>query len=391
MRHISLDRHGAPLYFAESSSVPPRLSHLLHRRIIMATLQWRPAVNALTKPVSYRIQIIPRNIAGYEEMAADISAENPVYNADLVRSLAPLMMEWIQKRMINGDQVTLPDAFIFRVSAQGRLDSPDDPLPDDEDMLQASISGTRDFMRRLRAEAKLERLPMNEKLPHITSAEDTKLKLADVLNPVGLLHLTGSNLYFDEENPQCNCTIRGTESGEAKQSTFGVLSNSEILLAPDIPAQTHLWNNEYTVSVTTHYTEHGTPRTGSYQRKLRSPLAVPNMGHPNPPETGILTGSAATPYVVISGGSVSASERLRIQVIQDLVEERLLFSLIDMKDDGAGGAEIPVTQNGAYTLPGFAGSAVSSLNISVNEYAALWEMLRNDYQGRLADVLDVAV
>ena len=357
----------------------------------MSTLQWRPAVNALTKPVSCRIQIIPRNIAGYEEMAADISAAHPVYNADLVRSLAPLIMDWVQGRMINGDQVTLPNAFIFGISAQGRLASPDAPLPDDEDMLQASIRGTRDFMRRLRAEAKLERLPMNEKLPHINSAEDTKLKLPDVLNPAGLLRLSGSNLYFDEDDPDCSCVIRGTAGGETKQSTFGTISNSEILLAPDIPAQPHPWNNEYTISLTTQYTEHGTPRTGTYQRRLRSPLAVPNLGHPHPPETGILTGSAAAPHVVVSGGSVAANERLRIQVIQDLAGERLLFSLIDMKEDGASGAEIPVTQNGAYTLPGFTGSAVSSLEITVNNYAALWEMIRNNYQGRLVDVLDVAV
>ncbi len=30
-------------------------------------------------------------------------------------------------------------------------------------------------------------------------------------------------------------------------------------------------------------------------------------------------------------------------------------------------------------LPGFASSAVSLLTVSVNNYAALWEMLRNDY------------
>ena len=348
----------------------------------MATIQWRPAVNALTKPVSYRIQIVPRNIAGYNEMATDISTENPVYNADLVRSLAPLIMEWIQERMINGDQVTLPDAFIFRVSAQGRLNTPNDPLPDDEDMLQASISGTRDFMRRLRAAARLERLPMNEKLPHINSAEDTKLKLADVLNPAGLLHLTGSNLFFDEEDPDCSCVIRGTESGETKQSTFGIISNSEILLAPDIPAQANPWNNEYTVSVTTQYTEHGTPRTGTYQRRLRTPLAVSIPGGGGPPiNIGILTGNATAPYVSISGGTVSADERLRIQVIQDVPGEQLLFALIDMKKGNVGGA-ISVTQDGPYSIPGFVGSAVSSLNITVNDYAALWEMIRNDYNGR---------
>lgn len=357
----------------------------------MSTIQWRPQVNALTKPVSYRIQIVLRNIAGYDEMAADISTEHPVYNEDLVRSLAPIIMEWIQGRMINGDQVTLPDAFIFRVTAQGRLDSPDDPLPGDEDMLQVSISGSRDFLRRLREAARMERLPMNEKLPHINSAQDTKLKLADVLNPAGLLHLSGSNLFFDEEDPDCSCVLRGTESGETQQSTFGIISNSEILLAPDIPAQSNPWNNEYTISVTTQYTEHGTPRTGTYQRRLRTPLAVSGLGQPESPETGILSGSAATPCVVVIGGSVSANERLRIQVIQDLIEERLMFSLINIKDGGAGGAQIPVSGNGAYTLPGFSGSAVSSLDITVNDYTALWKMIRNSYQGRLVDILDVGV
>ncbi len=46
--------------------------------------------------------------------------------------------------------------------------------------------------------------------------------------------------------------------------------------------------------------------------------------------------------------------------------------------------------NALTKLPGFAGSAVSSLTI-VNNYTALWEILRNDYQGRLVDILDVKV
>ncbi|WYD81411.1 MAG: hypothetical protein V8K32_03300 [Candidatus Electrothrix gigas] len=46
----------------------------------MPTIQWRPQVNAITTPISYR-------------------------NEDLVRSLAPLIMKWIQDRMINGDLV----------------------------------------------------------------------------------------------------------------------------------------------------------------------------------------------------------------------------------------------------------------------------------------------
>ncbi len=82
----------------------------------MTTIQWRPVVNALTKPQSYRPQFVPRGTAGYDEMAADISAANPVYNADLLRAVAPLIMDWIQERMINGWHVTFEDAFTFHPS-----------------------------------------------------------------------------------------------------------------------------------------------------------------------------------------------------------------------------------------------------------------------------------
>ncbi len=355
----------------------------------MSTIQWRPVINALTKPQSYRPQVVPRGTAGYAEMAADISAANPVYNADLLRSVAPLIMDWIQERMSNGWQVTFEDAFTFHPSLTGRMAEPDDPLPDDEDLLQVNAYAARPFVRGVRQAAKLERLPMNEKLPLITLAEDTKLKLADVLNHNGLLRLIGSNLYFEEDDPDCGCIIAGTQSGETKQSTFGIISNSEILLAPSIPAQAHQWNNEYTLSITTQYTKRGTPRTGIYRRRLRSPLLVERMGHPNPPEIGILSSKEASPLVKITGGTVAADERLRIQVIFDTAKSRLLFSLMDMKKEGAAGPQQPVSANGEITLQGFSGSAVSSLSLRVDNYAALVSLVRNSYAGRLADILDV--
>ena len=60
-----------------------------------------------------------------------------------------------------------------------------------------------------------------------------------------------------------------------------------------------------------------------------------------------------------------------------------------MKEGGAAGTEVSVTQNGDYTLNGFADSTVSSVDTTVNNYDGLWEMVRNDYSGRLIDVLDV--
>ena len=355
----------------------------------MATIQWRVVINALTKPLSYRILFVPRNTAGYDEMAADISSTHPNYNADLIRSLAPLIFDWILQRMSNGDQVTLKDAFRFRPTFTGRLNSPDDPLPDNDDLLGVAVFPSRNLLQRLRAVARFTRLPMSQKQPLITSAADTKIKLADVLNPNGVLHLTGSNLNFEEDDPDSGCIITGTESGETKQSTFAMIANTEILLVPDIPAQANPWNNEYTVTVTTQYTEHGTERSGTYQRRLRTPLAVPGLRQTPPPETGILSGKAAAPNVIVTGGALTADESLRIQVLQDLTEERLLFALLDMQEGGAAGEEVVVKENGTYTLPGFADSAVSSLEIRVDHYLALWSMIRNDYSGRLVDVLDV--
>lgn len=355
----------------------------------MSTIQWRPVVNALTKPQSYRPQVVPRGTAGYAQMAADISAAHPVYNADLLRSVAPLIMDWIQERMINGWQVTFEDAFTFHTVLTGKIAGPDDPLPNANELLQVYAYAARPCVQAVRQQGKLERLPMNEKLPLITSAEDTKLKLADVLNPNGLLRLTGSNLYFEEEQPDCGCFIIGTESGETKQSTFGTISNSEILLAPSIPAQAHPWNNEYSVTIITQYTEHGTPRTGIYRRRLRSPLIVEKIGHPNPPETGILSSKEATPLVSITGGAVSANERLRIQAVLDPLADRLLFNLLDMRKEGAAGPEQPVSANGEIILQGFSGSAVSSLTVRVNDYAALKTLVHDHYSSRLADILDI--
>ena len=357
----------------------------------MLTLQWRAVINALTKPLSYRILFVPRNTAGYDEMATDISSTHPNYNADLIRSLAPLIFDWILQRMSNGDQVTLKDAFRFCPTFTGRLNSPDDPLPDNDDLLGVNVYPSQSLLQRLRAAAQFTRLPMKQKQPLITSAVDTKVKLANVLNPNGVLRLTGSNLDFEEDDLDCGCTITGTESGETKQSTFAMISNAEILVVPDIPAQTNSWNNEYTVTITTQYTEHGTERSGTYQHRLRTPLAVSGLGGEIPSDTGILSGKAATPYVSVTGGTLTADERLRIQAVLSPSADQVFFSLLDMKEGGVSGEETAVTQNGIYTVQGFSGSALSSLEITVDDYDALRSMIRNHYSGRLVDILDVSM
>uniref|UniRef100_UPI004056FA84 hypothetical protein n=1 Tax=Candidatus Electronema sp. TaxID=2698783 RepID=UPI004056FA84 len=356
----------------------------------MATIQWRPEINALTVPQSYWIRFMPRNTAGRKDIAADIARTHPNFNEADILTILQAHDESVQTRLVNGEQVTMEGSFSYFLSFTGRLDSADDPLPPLDDCLHVSVRVSQAFLDTLRRDGQAERLPEEKKLPLISSAKDSLLKLKDVLNPDGALLLTGDNLAFDQTAPDAGrCVIAGTQSGSVVQTRLLRVEQSEILLMPEIPAQAHPWNNEYTVSISTRYSEHGTLRTGSYGRMLRSPLTLTKMGHPNPPEVGILTGKAAAAYVSVTGGSVSANETLRIQVLLDQRADALLFSLLDMQEGGRAGAVVTVTANGSVTLPGFAGSAVTNLTVRVNNYAGLKEMLRNDYGSRMADVLKV--
>jgi hypothetical protein len=353
----------------------------------MATIQWRPEINPLTTPQSYRIRFAPRNAAGKEDIAADIALRHPHFSKADILTILNAEDEAIQARLLNGEQVTKEGSFSWYFSFTGRLESPDEPLPPLDECLQLNVRISPPYLAAIRQNAQTERLPMEKKLPLISTAKDTLLELKDVLNPAGALQLTGDDLYFDRKQGAGECVIEGTQSGKTVQKRFIKIEASEIILMPDIQAQAHPWNNEYKVSVSTRYSEHGSLRTGTYERMLRSPLTVHGLSS----GTGILTGNAATAHVSIDGGTASADTVLRIQVILDLQGGRLLFSLLDMQEGGAAGAAVIVPQNGEYILPGFAGSPASSVEITVNNYAALWEMIRNDYGGRLVDVLDVRV
>jgi hypothetical protein len=356
----------------------------------MGTVQYRVEPNPLTKPASYKLRFIPQQTAGYDELSAAIAKETG-QSAEQAKAFLQSAVRNIKQMLGNGMQVTLEEAFTFAPSFAARLNSPDDPLPPISEMLRISISASRPFVQGVQQAVTLERVASGEKAPVILSAADTTLGLNNVLNPAGVLRLTGSNLAFDTSSPDCRCVIAGTQSGSTAQSQFAGISDSEVLVVPHLPAQAHPWNNEYTVAISTRYTEHGSLRTGTYGRKLRAPLTAVNLGHPNPPETGILTGSAASAYVSIIGCTLSASERLRIQVDASVQEELLSFRLVAMQDGGATGLMVPVTANGEFTLLGFAGSAVTALKIKVNNYNALKTMIRNDYDSRLVDILDVVV
>jgi len=349
----------------------------------MATVQWRPEVNALTTPQSYRAVHVPRNVIGSSDLASAIVQKHPEWNTEMVQMVISEMMQEIQSALINGDQVTIANAFTFRLSFNARLSAPDAPLPPAEECVRVRVTASRPLAENVQRGVQLERTPMMEKLPLVNTAEDTVLGLNDVLNSQGLLRLRGTDLAFNPAQAGCRCMIEGTRNGRTAQTRFGLISNSTINLLPDIPAQDNPWNNEYLLSISTKYTENGTLRTGVYRRRLRSPLTV-TQGQ----QTGIFTDRSSSPHVIVTGVTLTGpGESLRAQAVLDLRDSFLLLNLLDMHEGGRQGEAVKVTADGPVVLQGFAGSQVTSMNLTVNSFTQLVSMIRSSYSGRLVDVL----
>jgi len=357
---------------------------------MMTSIQCRVERNPLTTPASYMLRFIPRSTGGYDEVAARLALKNPTWSAEMIKAILQGSMAEIREMLCEGMQVTLEDACTFRPSLHAHLDAPDDPLPPMDELLDINISASRPFVKTVRHNARIEVLPPEEKAPVILSAEDTVLELNDVLNSAGMLRLRGSNLAFDKSRPDCGCVIAGTRSGSEKQIQLGDVSDTEILFVPHIPAQEEAWNNEYTLAVSTQYTEHGSLRTSTYKQRLRSPLTV-DLSSAGELGVGVLTGAADAPYVRVMSGEGSGAERLRLQAVLDARSGQLMLSLLAMQEHSAAGSAVTAPGNGDYTLPGFSGSAVSSLNVKVENHAGLVALLRSGYHGRMADILDVTL
>ena len=354
----------------------------------MSSVKYRVERNPLTKPESYRLRFMPQWVAGSNEIASELSERTGMTQEQSVSCLKSLV-EIFRHLLANGVQITLEEVLTLRPSLHARLTTPDEPLPPIEDLLRLNASISRPFTQSVQQQVELERVPWKEKVPSILSATDTRLRLNNVLNPEGVLRLSGSNLFFNWEADNVNCTIAGTQSGSIVQRQFADITDREVLVVPNIPAQANPWNNEYTISITTQYTQHGSTRTGVYGHKLRTPILVPGLSADPTPETGILTDNAASAYVSINGGELTADTRLRIAVEYDQANNHLIFRLLAIQDGAGQGTITPVTENGEYLLPGFTGSPLGSLDLTVNDYASLKTMVQENYDGRLVDILDL--
>jgi len=194
-------------------------------------IQYRVEENPLTTPRSCSIRFVSRGSAGREDIAADIALSHPNFSKEDILTILNAEDEAIMARLLDGEQVTKEGCCTWFPSFTGRLDSPDDPIPPLKDCLHVNVRVSAPFAEDFCQNAQAERVASAEKLPVISSAEDTVLGLRDVLRADGMLRITGSNLAFDRSDPASRCLIEGTRSGSAVQSRIGTISNASTLEA----------------------------------------------------------------------------------------------------------------------------------------------------------------
>ena len=66
----------------------------------MPSIHWKPEVNALTVPQSYRMRFIPNNDLGTDDVAAGMTEINPALTPDLAESSISALVQTLQQSLI---------------------------------------------------------------------------------------------------------------------------------------------------------------------------------------------------------------------------------------------------------------------------------------------------
>jgi hypothetical protein len=352
----------------------------------MASIQWKVEQNKLTTPASYRARTVARTTLDYAGVASAMAARNPQLSAGLIEFVLREFREEVRIQLANGNSINLENFLKFAVNFAARLPTAVSPLPPLAECLDVQVSASKTLRDNVRSTTSTEKIASVEKAPMILAVTDVTTGLQNVMDGGTSIVLNGTNMYFDNTMPGAECVIEGTRNGRTVQTNFGKRANSEIIVVADYPAQTNDHNNEYTISVTTSYTENGSLRTGTYNKRLRVPLQVSISA----PATGILSGAEVVPLVSVTGGTATVSQRIRIQAVINNQDQILRISLLDMTEGGVVGNTVIINGDGTYEILGYTGSTVTSLTITINDYAALYALVNTAYSNRMVDILNVA-
>jgi hypothetical protein len=387
---LRLSDNNLIVYFPEIGYVGREKScyqSIIPRRQIMATIQWRPESNPLTNPKSYKARILHRVTMDYAAVAEAISARNPNFSAIAVETILRELREEVRIQLNNGNAVALKDFCSFRTSANVRLETASSPMPSPGTSLMTVISASRTLRDDVRQGASYEKLPAEEKSPVITEFMNTMLGLPNVLDSNGYLAVVkGSNILIGPGIAGSKMTIEGTQSGSTVQTDFAERTPAKISFSTMIPSQAFAWNNEYTVSITTRYTENGSLRVSTYSQYLRQSMDYTIGSLPR----GVLSSTTATAIVDITAYS-GATQTVRLCADVNSQDDTLRIWMADMTANGEVGNSVIINDDTGYTIDGYPGALITSIGIETIDWAALKTLVKTKYAGRMYDIVRLTV
>lgn len=317
------------------------------------------ALNALTNPPSYSGRVVPNQILGYDQIAAQINLRNPTIPVQTAKSVLEAFANEVKIQLADGNTVNLTNFCSFVVTMPIKLETPNDPLPSNP--INISAKPSTPFKDAVKTAATYTRLPTPIKAPTISASYDSSTSVEGFVRNGWGLTIAGTNLRFDPTDATQGVFLLSQAGNDIRQENISLNDPSRLIVIPGLDPAVQpagAASVEHVLSVRSKYTDNGTLRTGGYGKKLRTKNMISDTN-----KKLFVTGTATSGPAVVKTYAGSAVDcRILAQVKTD---GSLTLSIGSMT--GSFGQEMTVAANGDYTLAGLAADVV----VTVSDYEAL--------------------
>jgi nucleoid DNA-binding protein len=309
------------------------------------SVEYRTVPNALTSPPSYSCRVVPKSTLGYEEVSNQINIKNPTIPAQTAWTVLESLREVVKEQLADGNTVNLANFISFVVSLPVRLATANDPLPANPASVRMKTSVS--FRDEVNIAATYSRLPAEVKSPTINSAYDAITRIDGFIREGYGFRMTGSNLGFDPADAEQGVFLLSPAGNYIPQPNVALNDPSSTIIIPVLDTQAAPGGSaavENLIEVRSKYTTNGQLRTGAYSKKLRSLNVISDATS----DQLFLVGQAALGPAKVKTYTGSQVDCRFIAQLKPTGE--LVMSVGEV--GGNDGAQVTITANGDYSLPG---------------------------------------
>lgn len=223
--------------------------------------------NALTSPPSYSCQVEANLVLYLDDIAKQISINNPVISASTAKIVIEALRSEVFTQLLLGNTVNIKNFISFVATLPVKLTLPTDPLPNDSLDIVGKVSRT--FKQEMRAEASFTRLGYPIKNPQIISAWDTNTEMQGWIRNASPFQIQGIDLGISSSDEDTGIYLFYSDGTNIKQENIGLISPSTVIFVPEftLPQDDE---TSITIEVRGRYTPAGQIRTFQYANRVRA-------------------------------------------------------------------------------------------------------------------------